>query len=257
MPSRPEQRVLERLNPLAKLVAAVIYFIAATIVFDPMFQLALLLSIILALIVLERVEPLMLLKVMAPFALVGLGYLWTNLFFHDSASYYTPSPAGTAEIADPALNAGVTLFLRAVVFGAISYCFIHTTDPAELMRSLIEQAKLPPHIGFSVFSAVQFLPYLRDELRQIRLARALRTGRRRMAGFIDLPGIAIPLLASTIRKASRAAISMEARGLTRPIRRTSLHRARFGPRDAIFITLALGLLAAFLVGVALIGNLSP
>ncbi|HET6222162.1 MAG TPA: energy-coupling factor transporter transmembrane component T [Dongiaceae bacterium] len=249
--------MLERLNPLAKLAAAVIYFIAATVIFDPLIQLTLLLSIILALIILERVEPLMLLKVMAPFALVGLGYLWTNLLFHDSAGYYMPSPAGTAEIADPAVNAGVTLFLRAVVFGAISYCFIRTTDPAELMRSLMQQAKLPPHIGFSIFSAVQFLPYLRDELRQIRLARAMRTGRRRMAGFIDLPGIAIPLLASTIRKASRAAISMEARGLTRPMHRTSLHRARFARRDAIFMTLALGLLAAFLAGVALIGNLSP
>jgi energy-coupling factor transport system permease protein len=257
MPSRPEQRVLERLNPLAKLAAAVIYFIAATVIFDPLFQLALLLSIILALTLLERAPPLMLLKVMAPFALVGLGYLWTNLFFHDSSGYYMPSPAGATEIADPALNAGVTLFLRAVVFGAISYCFVRTTDPAELMRSLMQQAKLPPHIGFSIFSAVQFLPYLRDELRQIRLARALRTGRRRIAGLIDLPGIAIPLLASTIRKASRAAISMEARGLTRPMHRTSLHRARFARRDAIFMTLALGLLAAFLAGVALIGNLSP
>jgi energy-coupling factor transport system permease protein len=257
MPSRPERRVLERLNPLAKLAAAVVYFIAATVIFDPLFQLALLLGILLALVALERVEPLMLLKVMAPFVLVGLGYLWTNLFFHDSTAYYMPSSACTAEIADPALNAGVTLFLRTVVFGAISYCFVRTTDPAALMRSLMQQAKLPPHLGFSIFSAVQFLPYLRDELRQIRLARALRTGRRRMAGLIDLPGIAIPLLASTIRKASRAAISMEARGLTRPMRRTSLHRARFGPRDAIFMTLALGLLAAFLAGVALIGNLSP
>jgi energy-coupling factor transport system permease protein len=257
MPSRPEQRVLERLNPLAKLAAAVIYFIAATIVFDPIFQLALLLSIILALVALDRVEPLMLLKVVAPFALVGLGYLWTNLFFHDSASYYTPSSAGTVEIADPALNAGVTLFLRAVVFGAISYCFIRTTDAAELMRSLMQQAKLPPHIGFSIFSAVQFLPYLRDELRQIRLARALRNGRPRVAGIVDLPSTAIPLLASTIRKASRAAISMEARGLTRPMHRTSLHRARLAPRDAVFMILALGLLAALLAGVALIGNLSP
>jgi energy-coupling factor transport system permease protein len=257
MPSRPEQRVLERLNPLAKLAAAAIYFIAATVIFDPLFQLAQLLSIILALTLLERAPPLMLLKVMAPFALVGLGYLWTNLFFHESASYYTPSSAGTAEITDPALNAGVTLFLRAVVFGAISYCFIRTTDPAELMRSLMQQARLPPHIGFSIFSAAQFLPYLHDEVRQIRLARAMRTGRRRMTGFLDLPSTAIPLLASTIRKASRAAISMEARGLTRPMRRTSLHRARFARRDAIFMTLALGLLAAFLVGVALIGNLSP
>lgn len=244
----PEPLPLRRINPLIKLAAAAVYVAVATIVFDALFQLALLMALLIVLSALERVGPLMLLKVLSPFALVGLGYLWANLLFHESVAYYSDSLADVALFGRPAADAGVTLFLRALCFGAISYVFVRSTDPADLMRSLMQRARLPAHIGFSVFSALQFLPYLRDEARQIRLAQAMResaTGAQ-LSHLRAAAGLAIPLLAATIRKASRAAISMEARGLRRGMTRTSLHRSTFGRPDVVFGLAAALLLAALL-----------
>jgi energy-coupling factor transport system permease protein len=232
---------LRRVNPLSKLAAALLYIAAATIVFDAAFQLLLLAVVAVALMALERIGPLALLKVLLPFALVGFGYLWANLLFPASTATYSESLGAPAFLFDPAANAGATLFLRALSFGLISYAFVRSTDPADLVRALMQRARLPAFIGFSVFSALQFLPYLREDLRQIRLARSMRasTPASRWARLRGVPGLAIPLLASTVRKASRAAISMEARGLHHPMRRTSLRSSVFAWADAAFLLASL------------------
>lgn len=248
MRSPPEPLPLRRLNPLSKLAVAILYIMVATVVFDAAFQLLLLTAVAIALMALERVGPLTLLKVLLPFALVGVGYLWANLLFPGSAASYAESLGARTLTGNPAVNAGVTLFLRALCFGLVSYGFVRSTDPADFVRALMQRARLPAFIGFSVFSAVQFLPYLRDDLRQIRLARAMRASARapRWTQLRALPNLAIPLLASTVRKASRAAISMEARGLHHPMTRTSLRPSTFAWADGAF------LLASFLL-IVLVG----
>jgi energy-coupling factor transport system permease protein len=249
----PEAPCLHRVNPLTKLAAAVIYVAIATVIFDAVFQLALLAALVVVLAAIERVAPLELLKILSLFALVGFGYLWANLLFYDSVAYYSDALAETALFDDPAADAGVTLFLRALCFGAISYVFVRSTDPADLMRSLMQRAGLPAYLGFSVFSALQFLPYLRDEARQMRLARVMREGDSRSwsSRLRSAVGLPIPLLAATIRKASRAAVSMEARGLRRPMTRTSLHRSSFGRADIAFAAAAALLAVLLLVGALL------
>jgi energy-coupling factor transport system permease protein len=238
-----------RLNPLTKLAAALAYIAAATFVFDPAFQLAVIVATLGPLLIIERIGPVELAKTMWPFALIGFGYLWANLAFFDGASTYT-RPAGAIPLgADPALFAGFTLFLRAIAFGGVSFFFVRTTDPADLTRSLMLRAGLPPSIGFSLFSALQFLPELRDEFRLLQLARALRAGaspRGWRQVLTIYPRLAIPLLASTIRKASRAAIAMESRGLRRTMVRTSLHGSPIGTADGFFLGAALVLLIVLL-----------
>src|SRR5262245_1310869 len=85
----PEPLPLRRVNPLSKLAAALLYIVVATLVFDAGFQLLLLMATVIVLIAFERVDPIMLVKVMAPFALVGFGYLWANLLFPGSAGTYS------------------------------------------------------------------------------------------------------------------------------------------------------------------------
>jgi energy-coupling factor transport system permease protein len=135
-----------------------------------------------------------------------------------------------------------------------SAVFVVSTDPAELMRSLVQHARLKPFFAFSVFSAVQFLPYLAEDLRQIRLARRMRRRGKggALASMRDLSGAVVPLLASTVRRAGRAAISMESRGLKREMRRSSLHASRFSHADAIFALAALLLPSLLALGAAAI-----
>ena len=237
---------LRRLNPLVKLAVAVIWIAVVTVVFDPRVMAAAALAPVLALLVLDRAPPVLLLKVTIPFALIGFGYLWVNLLFHRQSGGYAQAVADTTLLADPAAEAGVTLFFRALAFGFISFAFVRTTAPVDLVRALMQQARLPATLGFSLFAGVQQLPYLHHDLRQMRLARAMRSGRppRRVPGPREMAGLTIGLLADALRRAERVAIGMEVRGLRPGLVRTSLHRSRLSWRDAVFAAAALLVLAA-------------
>ena len=237
---------LRRLNPLVKLAVALIWIAVVTVVFDPRVMAAAALAPALALLVLDRASPMLLLKVTIPFALIGFGYLWVNLLFHRESGAYTQALADAALLADPAAAAGVTLFFRALAFGFISFAFVRTTAPVDLVRSLMLQARLPATVGFSLFAGVQQLPHLHHDLRQMRLARAMRTGRppRRIPGPREMARLTIGLLADSIRRAERVAIGMEVRGLRPGLARTSLHRSPLSWGDAAFAGIALAVLAA-------------
>jgi energy-coupling factor transport system permease protein len=242
-----ERTGLRRLNPITKLGLAIIYVAAASLVFRPDFQIAMILAALVPLLLVERTPPLDLLKLLWPFALIGVGYLWMNVAFFDRGAVYTRPSAAIPFGANPALMAGLTLWLRALAFGAISVFFILTTEPRDLARSLMLRCRLPAAWGFGLLAALQFLPGLRDELRLLRLARTQRerTAPRNLAQLLAFyRGLAIPLLADAIRRADRAAISMEARGLRRPMRRTSLHDSPISAADGVFLVIGLMFLAA-------------
>ena len=80
---------------------------------------------------------------------------------------------------------------------------------------------------------MQLVPDLAAEAQQMRLARAMKSGRRirRIPGPVEVAGLVIPLLAYAIRRAGRTAIAMEARGLGPDIPRTILNAPGFHARD--------------------------
>jgi energy-coupling factor transport system permease protein len=238
-----------RINPLTKLTVALTYVGFVTVSFDIAALGALLALAVLALMAGERLPPIALARNLAPFALAGLGFLWVHVFFGAEADAYAQS-LPNAPVAPASTLTGIAMLLRALCFGAFSYFFVRTTDPGDLVRALMQHARLPPHLAYSVFAAIQFLPSLGDELRQIERAHALTTGRpvppgrwsiRRRAGY------ALPLLASTVRRATRAAISMECRGLAPGLKRTSLRPSTFGRGDVVF---AVGATAALVAAIA-------
>jgi energy-coupling factor transport system permease protein len=237
--------MLTSLNPLSKLMVCCIWLVAAVLVFDPRFQLAAILAPALALVVLHRTSPLMLLALMVPFALFGFGFLTTSLLFRQESDFALRM-AGESVLASPEFSAGVTLFLRALACGMISLFFALTTDPGLFVRALMQHARLPPRIGYSLFAAMQLVPDLVGEAQQMRLARAMKSGRRlrRIPGPFELVSLVIPLLAFAIRRAGRTAIAMEARGLSLDGPRTIMNAPAFHWRDGVFVAVALGVLGA-------------
>ena len=109
-------------------------------------------------------------------------------------------------------------------------------------------------MGFALLQAMYMVPDLRAELLQLRMARAMRLGRplRRVPVPTEAISLAIPLLAYAIRRATRAALSFEARGLQRDGVRTTLPQPPMTRSDAI--VLATGL-AALLLTVWISGRL--
>ena len=236
--------MLSTLHPLPKLVICLVWIVMAILVFNADFQLAVILLCVAALTLLERRSPLLVLSLMVPFALFGFGFLTTRVLFgvdSDFALYL----AQRSLFASQAFSAGIVLFLRAIACGMISAVFVLTTDPGDFVKALMADWKLSPRIGYSLFSVLQLVPDLASELRQIRIARAMKKGKPPSA-FVypaELVTLFIPLLAYAIRRAGRAAIAMESRGLGAKQTRTIVATPHLGPRDLVFAVTALGLLA--------------
>lgn len=236
--------MLTALHPLPKLVICLLWIVMAILVFDAWFQLAAILLSAAALILFGRKSPLLVLGLMVPFALFGFGFLTTSVLFRVDSDFALYA-AEQSPFASKAFSAGMVLFLRAIACGMISAVFVLTTDPGHFIKALMADWKLSPRIGYSLFSALQLVPDLARELRQIRIARAMKRGKP-PSTFIyptELFTLFIPLLAYAIRRAGRAAIAMESRGLGAGGRRTILAAPRLSRRDAAFAGITLGLLA--------------
>lgn len=247
--------MLKALNPLSKVLVCIVGLVASVLVFDARFQVALIVLTGFSLVVLNRTSPLLLLALMVPFCLFGFGFLTTSLLFRQDSEFATRM-AGEALLSAPAFSAGLTLFLRAVACGMISVFFALTTDPGSLVRALIVHARLPPRIGYSLFAAMLLVPDLAAEAQQMRIARAMKTGRRirRVPGPGEVMSLVIPLLAFAIRRAGRTAVALEARGLSPDGARTVLNAPGFRRSDAIFMIAAL--VAITLCGAAAFSDIS-
>lgn len=237
--------MLSALHPLPKLVVCLIWLGASILVFDARFQLAIILLAALLLVLFEGRSPLTVLALMIPFALFGFGFLTTSVLFREESDFAVRMARETP-LGGEAVSAGIVLFLRAVACGMVSALFVLTTEPGQLLKALMASWRLPPRIAYALFSAMQLLPDLAREAQQVRLAWAMKRGRppSRIPGPVETARLVVPLLAFAIRRAGRAAIAMEARGLGASAARTIVGAPRLRPRDAVFTAAALAALAA-------------
>jgi energy-coupling factor transport system permease protein len=228
--------VLRRVHPLAKLVACFGWIVALILVFDAWFQIVGLVGAALALVLLGQARILLVLALMIPFALFGFGFLTTSVLFREEGGYAL-QVAGEAAVSREALGAGIVLFLRALSCGMVSALFVLTTDPGALVKAAMAAWRLPARVGYALFSVLHVVPDIVSELHQIRLARAMKRGAppRRLPGLREAASLFVPLLAYAIRRATRASIAMEARGLEAGAPRTILGAPRLAPTDLAFL----------------------
>lgn len=240
--------MLRLLHPLVKLVVCLASLAASILVFDARFQLAIIAVSVFLLVVLDRRSPLLVLALMVPFALFGFGFLTTSLLFRQESDFALQMARETP-FSGEAASAGLVLFLRAIASGMVSAVFVLTTDPGKFLKALMRNWRLSPRIAHALFSAMQILPDLAGEAQQIRLARAMKRGRppSRIPGPRETASLVIPLLAFAIRRASRAAIAMEAKGLGASRNRTILGAPEVGRHDIVFLLVSAGVLAALIL----------
>ena len=238
-------------NPLAKLAAHLLLSLVLTVVFDPLTPLAFL---VLALIVgrrLARIPARTLPRALAPFGLLGASLVVSNALFG-----VRPPGApvlmrwGPLSASVPGLTVGLSLAERGMAIAAFSLILLFSTDPGSLVRSLVQQARLPARIAYPVLAAYRGVPLLAEEYVTIRLALRLRgQGRRRgVLGAIRVEGaLLLPLLAGAIRRAERMAVAMDARGLNAGRPRTFYRQTPFERADGAMLLGAIGASVAILV----------
>lgn len=227
--------MLKALHPLPKFALCLAWIAASLVVFRLSFQMALFAAATLILLTDARVPARRLLLLMAPFALFGFGFFTTSVLFR-AESGFAPQMA-REQGGGPDVAPGLVLFFRVLACGMISAVFALTTDPGQFVRALMRHLRLPAPMGFALMQAMHMAPDLRAEMLQLRMARAIRLGRplQKIPRPAEAITLAIPLLAYAIRRATRAALSFEARGLQPGRGRTYLPQPKMTLVDAVML----------------------
>jgi energy-coupling factor transport system permease protein len=210
-PLRPDPRApLARANPVAKLTAAAVLMAALFIGSGPVTP-AIVIAAIVASLPLTGLAVRTLLSRSWPLLVAALTVGLLNVVLAPA------SPGG------PDIARGVALGLRLLGVALSGVVALATTEPTDLADSLQQQAHLPPRLAIGVLAAVRSLPILAIEwqlLGMARRARGVSAGWSPMAAARLAFGKLLALLVGAVRRATRLALAMDARGFDAAERRT-------------------------------------
>jgi energy-coupling factor transport system permease protein len=120
-----------------------------------------------------------------------------------------PASAGGPDIAR-----GAAIGLRLLGIALSGVIALATTEPTDLADSLQQQARLSPRLAVGALAAVRSLPILAIEWQLLGMARRARgvSGGSPPAAARLAFGKLLALLVGTVRRATRLALAMDARG---------------------------------------------
>ena len=113
------------------------------------------------------------------------------------------------------IASGVAIALRLVGISIAGVLAIATVDPTELADGLVEHVHAPPRFVVGALAAFRLFPLFSrewDVLGLARRARGIEADRTIVDRFRAFPGRALGLLVAAIRRATRLALAMDARG---------------------------------------------
>ncbi|MGH3689390.1 MAG: energy-coupling factor transporter transmembrane component T family protein [Microbacterium sp.] len=241
---------LDGVNPVTKLVLAVLLSVPLFASIDVTSALT---AIVLQLLclpltglrlstVLKRLLPI---AIFAPIAGVSM------LLYAEPAGriYWT---FGFATISEDSITLAIAVSLRVIALGLPTILLFGGTDPTELADALAQVAKLPSRFVLGILAGTRMLGLFLDDWRTMSLARRARGvgDRGALRRFFSM---AFVLLVFAVRRGSKLALAMEARGFGSGMPRTWSRPSRLHPRDAVALIggiaiMALALAAAVLVG---------
>lgn len=236
-------RFLYRINPLAKLLAPVPAMILLVFVRDvatPLAFLALTYALLLIGVRFTRRLAFVLLFALPIGALaIGFGFsLWTDPTRVDQSVVVWQ--IGSWTLYGGALVVGFATGMRIAAIVALALIAGLSTTGPDLVRSSVQQLRVPYRIGYTALAAFRFVPRFGHELEVIRQAHRVRGAHGGRGPFVAIArwsGYIVPLLAGAIRHAERVALAMDARAFGAHPDRTERHIVPFRARDVAFIVL--------------------
>lgn len=241
---------LDGVNPVTKLVLALLLSVPLFASIDVVSGLAAIALQLLCLpltglsigTVLRRLAPI---AIFAPIA--GLSML---LYAEPAGEIYWSW--GFATISSDSIGLAIAVSLRVVALGLPTILLFGGTDSTELADALAQVAKLPSRFVLGILAGTRMLGLFIDDWRTMALARRARgvgdTGALRR--FFSM---AFVLLVFAVRRGTKLAMAMEARGFGSDIERTWSRPSRLHGRDGVAliggaVIMALALAAAVLLG---------
>jgi energy-coupling factor transport system permease protein len=167
-----------------------------------------------------------------PLLLGATGVAWVNVAFGDDGSGWLSA---------------LGLAVRVLALALPGILLVASTDPVRLADALTLHWRVSTRFAYGALAALRLVPLLAAEWQTIRLARRARgveAGRNPVAQLRLFTGTAFALLVAAVRRGSRLATAMDARGFDSGIPRTNARGSRLRLRDAWFVTGAVAVCAA-------------
>ena len=234
--------LLTRLNPVVKLFAVVLITVLVSITVSPALPLSLILIVMLGTLLLGGVSVKTLLKGMLPFLVASGSFVVFLLLMKGLAHEGGEVTLLLFSYRKAALVNILALGLRILIISLVTLSFVLTTNPNDLVLSLILQLHVPVVHGYAALAAYRFLPTLQDEARGIRLAQEIRGVewergiKNRLAGPFRLM---LPMFTLAARKGERVALAMDSRGLGAKTTRTFYKKTAITRIDIVFTCLVI------------------
>lgn len=238
-----EGGVLQRLNPVSKLLAITPVMGLLMLVTDPYTPLAFVVVGALATVVLGSLSPVRYLRLAAPLVALAASFVFIYPFIVSGSSGASAAilvSLGPLQVQETGLWVGAATGLRILALSVLSLLFVLTTETESFLRALVQTLGIPYQIGYSAMAAFRFAPMLQSDVDRVRAAHRVR-------GVPDTNGIrdrlyrirsyAIPLFVNTIRRAERTALAMDERAFGAFDDRTHYHTQSVGWRDLAFVIL--------------------
>lgn len=231
---RPGPTAFHRLNPLTKLTLAIVTSVGAFVVGGMVGPIVLLAVLVLAPAMWAGVlRRLLATSLLLSLPLAASAVLVNTFFFPEAREVlFRIGPfTATAE----GLRFALEILARILAISGAVTLFYLTTRPAELVIDL-ERRGISPRIAFVANASVQTVPAMVDRASQItdaQRARGLDTEGsvwRRVRGIVPIVG---PVILGSIAEVEERTMALEARGFTRPGRRTLLWSPADSGRERI------------------------
>ncbi|MFS0894387.1 energy-coupling factor transporter transmembrane component T family protein [Microbacterium sp. 179-I 3D3 NHS] len=160
---------------------------------------------------------------------------------------------GFAVISDDSIALAVAVSLRVIALGLPTILLFGGTDPTQLADALSQVARLPSRFVLGILAGTRMLGLFLDDWRTMGLARRARGvgDRGVLRRFFSM---AFVLLVFAVRRGSRLALAMEARGFGSGIPRTWSRPSRLHPRDAVALLGGLVIMGVALSAAVVLGS---
>ncbi|MEK6648777.1 MAG: energy-coupling factor transporter transmembrane component T [Actinomycetota bacterium] len=137
-------------------------------------------------------------------------------------------------ITDGSIQLAIATFLRVLAIGLPAVVLFATVDPTDLADGLAQVLKLPSRFVLGALGGLRLVGLFLQDWKSLELARRARgvADRGRLRRFV---GQAFALLVLSIRRGSKLATAMEARGFGGPTERTWARESRFAWPEVLLI----------------------
>lgn len=243
----PGTSLMHRLNPVVKLVGAIVFAVACFCTSNIVFlvcMLVLALAMAASCGMLRSTTGLM--KAVFVFSLL-LAII--QILFTPSGDVLVELPWGY--IGTGSLMAALTTVIRLEAAAIPLFLTFYVTKVSDMTNAAVKVLHVPYKYAFTFSSTVHFIPVFLNDMKGIMEAQTARGVEFDQVGIIKKIGLmmplCVPLLVSSVRKTNSAAIAAEVRGFNLRTRTSGYKQYPFAAYDIVAMAIVVALLVLAIV----------